>query len=104
MVLITDMDMRPITIEVEEILAIPLDDLVTAEIDLVFPTEAVILDQKLGAEQVEHVPQTDIATYEIAIPYEIQDQAVVLIEIVVLPCETLAQTVRQTVHQDHQTL
>jgi hypothetical protein len=51
--LTTEMDMPPIIIEEEEIQAMPLVDLATVEIDPVFPTEVVILDQKLGVDQVE---------------------------------------------------
>lgn len=56
LIMATDMDMRPIIIEVEEIPAMPLDDLVTITIDPVFPAEVVILDQKLDADQAEPEP------------------------------------------------
>ena len=51
--LTTEMDMQLITIEEEEIQAMPLVDLVIAEIDPVFLTEVVTLDPRLGADQVE---------------------------------------------------
>jgi len=59
--LTTEMDMHPIIIEGEEIQVMLLDDLVTVEIDPVFPTEVVTLDQKLGVDQVELEPATETA-------------------------------------------
>jgi hypothetical protein len=51
--LTTETGMHPITIEVEEIRAMPLDDLNTIVIDRAFPTEVVIPGQKLAADRAE---------------------------------------------------
>lgn len=51
----TVMGLHPITIEVEVIQALVLDDLKTIETDLESPTEVAILGQKLAVERAELV-------------------------------------------------